>query len=497
MALDANIRGSTSGLGAEVTSLNHLKVTTETNVETNPTNVGGIRIFSENDAGNITGTPYLQAPETSDDYRLRVGMDSLLFDKTFSEITTIDSSTVKIPILPVGMTMTLASGFLTLNASLAATAATNFIPIQTQRYFRVRATSPLYVEITGNLTGLPITNQVFEAGLFLNNGVAQPQDGVWFQVTSAGVIGVLAYNGTFTQTGVLVPPESLPIASNGTYLIVINSSYVEFWVDDVLFGELEVPAGQATPFLSDSLPVTIQARNSGIVSATSQAAIRIGDIGVTAGDIASNRSWAAQMAGMGQHCTQGQAGGTMGSTAAYPNATAATVVTGGAISQSAAIATGLGGQAGLVAAVPGADGIIYAFQNPIGSVSQPPRNLTIFGIRISAANIGAAAGASGSVLSWSLAYGATGGTIPPLTQTEVITLVAATVKSYRRVPLGLSGIPSAAAIGYQAGDIVAKFDAPITVLPGEWVVVTAKFIAGLATASQVIWTTCMIDGHFD
>ena len=496
MALDANIRGSTSGLGAEVTSLNHLKVTTETNVEANPTNVGAIRIFSENDAGSITGTPYLQAPECSDDFRLRVGMDSLLFDHTFSEVA-LDSSTVKIPILPVGMTMTLASGFLTLNASLAATANTNFIPIQTQRYFRVRATSPLYVEITGNLTGIPITNQVFEAGLFLNNGVSQPQDGVWFQVTSAGVIGVLAYNGTLTQTGILVSPGNLPISTNGTYLIVINSSYVEFWVDDILYGEIDVPGGQATPFLTDALPVTVQARNAGVVSATSQAAIRIGDIGVTAGDIASNRSWAAQMSGMGQHCSQAQSGATMGSTSAYPNATAATVVTGGAISQSAAIATGLGGQAGIIAAVPGADGIIYAYQNPAGSVTQPPRNLAIFGFRIAATNIGAAAGASGSVLSWSLAYGATGGTIPPLTQAEVVTLVALTVKGYRRVPLGLTGIPSAAAIGYQAGDIVAKFDAPITVLPGEWVVITAKFIAGLATASQVIWTNCMIDGHFD
>jgi hypothetical protein len=495
MALDANIRGSTSGTGVEVTSLNHLKVTTETNVEANPNNVGAIRFFSENDAGSITGTPYLQAPECSDDYRLRVGMDSLLFDKTFSEITTLDTSTMKLPIVPdATMTITSVSGFITLNAGQASLVSGNKAAIQTQRYFRVRATSPLYVEITGNLTVVPITNQVFEAGIFLNNAGNQPQDGIWFQVTSAGVIGVLAYNGSITQTGVLLPPESLPIANNGTYLLVINSSYVEFWIDDVLYGEVYVPAGQATPFLTDSLPVTIQARNVGTVSAVDQASIRIGDIGVTAGDIASNRSWAAQMSGMGQHCSQGQAGGTMGSTAAYPNATAATTVTGSALSQTAPIVTGLGGQAGIIAAVPGIDGIIYSFQNPVGSVTQPPRNLAIFGIRISATNIGAAAGASGSVLSWSLGYGSTA---IGLATAEVATLAAATVKGYRRIPLGLTGIPSAAAIGYQAGEIYAKFDAPITVLPGEFVAVTAKFIAGLATASQVIWTTCMIDGHFD
>lgn len=495
MALDSIIRGSVTGLGAEVNAQNHLKVTTETNVATNPGNVGAVRFISENDAGTITGTPYLQAPETSDDYRLRVGVDSLLFDHTFSE-TALDTSTIKLPILPVGHTATLASGFLTLNTT-ATTASGNFIAAQTQRYFRVRGTSPLYVEITGNLTGVPITNQTFEAGLFLSTGGTQPQDGVWYQVTSAGVIGVLAYNGTITQTGILVTPANLPVNSNGTYLIVINSSYVEFWIDDILFGEIEVPAGQATPFLTDALPVTIQTRNVGVVSLTGQSAIRIGDIAVVSGDIVSNRSWAAQMTGMGGHCSQGQAGGTMGTTAQLPNATAATTVTGGAISQSAAIATGLGGQAGLVAAVPGADGIIYAFQNPVGSVTQPPRNLTIMGMTITATNIGAAVGASGSVLQWSLAYGATGATIPPLTQADAAALNVLTVKGYRRIPLGLTGFPSAAAIGAQAPNLNITFGAPVTILPGEWVVVTAKFIAGLATASQVIWTTAMFDGHFD
>lgn len=500
MALDANIRGVNSGAGADVNTSNQLKVVTETNVEANPNNVGAVRFFSENDAGSITGTPYLQAPETSDDYRLRVGIDSLLFDHTFSEAA-LDTSSIKIPVLPVAMTMTFASGFVTLNAGLAATAANNFTAIQTQRYFRVRATSPLYVEITGNLTSVPITNQVFEAGMFITTGGVQPVDGVWFQVTSAGVIGVMAYSGSITQTGVLLPAGSLPINNNGTYLIVVNTGYVEYWIDDILYGEIEVPGGQATPFLTDSLPITIQARNSGVVSASSQSAIRIGDIGVTAGDIASNRSWAAQMSGMGQHCSQGQSGGTMGTTASVPNATAATVVTGTGLSQTVpikAVATGgLGGEAGIIAAVPGLEGMVYSFQNPVGSVTQPPRNLAIFGIRIAAANIGAAVGVSGTVLQWALAYGATGATVPSLAATETATLTALTVKAYRRIALGLHGFPSAAAIGAQANDIVVKFDCPITVLPGEWVAITAKFIAGLATPSEVFWTNATFDGHFD
>lgn len=497
MALDTNIRGATTGLGAEVNASNQLKVVLENNVATNPTNVGAVRFISENDAGTVTGTPYLQAPETSDDYRLRVGIDSLIFDHTFSE-TAVDTSTIKLSGVNT-MTATLVGGFLTLNAGAAATASGNYISFQSQRYFRLRATSPLYVELTGTLTTIPITNQVIEVGLFVPTAGTQPQDGVWFQLTAAGVIGMLAYNGTMTSTPILVVPASLPVNNNGTYLITVNSSYVEFWIDDVLYGEIEVPAGQATPFLSDALPVTIMQRNSGIVSAISQSSIRIGDIGVTSGDLATNRSWAAQMTGMGQHASQGQSGGTMGSTASLPNAAAATTVTGTALSQTVANKTGLGGEAGIIAAVAGIDGIIFSYQNPVGSVTQPPRNLTIMGMRISAVNIGAAVATTASIVQWSLAYGAiiVAGTIPPLTTTEVNTLVAASVKSYRRIPLGLSSFVVGAAIGAQAPDITVKFDAPVTILPGEWMAVTAKFIVGTATASQVIWCNVMFDGHFD
>lgn len=499
MALDAVIRGNTSGTGAEVTAQNYLKVITETDVATNPTSVGAVRIFSENDAGTVTGVPYLQAPETSDDYRLRVGVDSLLYDHTFSE-TLIDTGSTRLSGI-TNMSISMSGGFLTFNSGLNSTTSGAFASVATLRHFRIRATSPLYVELTGNLTGVPITNQIIEVGLFVPTAGTQPQDGVWFQVTSAGVIGVLAYNGQIVTTGVLVTPQNLPINSNGTYLIVVNTGYVEFWIDDVLFGEIEVPAGQATPFLTDSLPVTMMQRNNGVVAAAGQAGLRMGDIGVTTGDIATNRSWAAQMSGMGQMGQQGQAGGTMGSSASLPNATGATTVTGTALSQTVpikAVATGgLGGEAGITAAAPGLDGMVFSYQNPIGSITQPPRNLTIFGIRINAVNIGAAVATTPTTVQWSLAFGASGTTVPTLAQAEVNSLTATSVKAYRRIPLGFSSFVTGSAIGSQAPDITVKFDSPITVFPGEWVNIVAKFIQGTATANQVIWCTAMYDAHFD
>jgi hypothetical protein len=235
--------------------------------------------------------------------------------------------------------------------------------------------------------------------------------------------------------------------------------------------------------------------NTGAVSNTNT--MRVSDITVSLMDLQTAKPWAHQMAGMGMNAAQGQNGGTMGTTAALPNATAATTITGGAISQTASIATGLGGQAGIVANVAGADGLITAFQVPTGGINQTARNLYITGVRINAVNLGAAVATTASILQWSLAYGATGVTIPSLAQGESASFTTGTAKAYRRVPLGIQSWIVGAAIGAAAEAIVINFDTPVVVAPGEWVATVAKFLVGTATASQVIWTTSTINGYYE
>ena len=201
-----------------------------------------------------------------------------------------------------------------------------------------------------------------------------------------------------------------------------------------------------------------------------------------------------QMAGMGHMGYQAQAGATMGTTAAFPNATAATTVTGGALSQTVTLATGLGGQAGITAAVPGIDGLVFNYTNPAGSVTQPPRNLTITGIKISAVNIGAAVATTPTTISWSLAFG---GATANLAVADAVALTAATAKSFRRVPLGIQSWVIGAGIGQTAPDIYMPFTSPIVVHPGEMVALVAKFIQGTATASQVIFVNATYDCFFD
>lgn len=457
-----------------------------------PAGVGAVRMFSENDAGGLTGAPYLKSPETSVDYRLRVGMDTYLLDHTFAE-TSPDTTRWKISGIST-MTTAMSGGLLQLNASAGATASGNYVSWSSLRHFRIRGAAPLYVEIEAQFSAAPLVNQTIELGMFLPVAGTQPQDGVWLQFTSAGIIGTLAYGGAITQTGVFPGTATYTANTSRKYAIVLSDRDLEFWQDDVLMGELNIPAAQSAPCLTDCLPVTLQQRNNGIVAASVQAITKIGNVCVSAGDMNYQKPFAAQMAGMGHMGYQAQAGATMGTTAAFANATAATTVTGGALSQTVTLATGLGGQIGITAAVPGIDGLVFNYTNPVGSTTQPPRNLTITGVKISAVNIGAAVATTPSTISWSLAFG---GASANLAVADAVALTAATAKSFRRVPLGIQSWIVGAVVGQTAPDVYMKFDSPIVVHPGEMVALVAKFIQGTATASQVIFVNATYDCHFD
>jgi len=452
---------------------------------------GYARLMSENDAGGLTGTAYLKSPETSPDYRLRAGLDTVLFTDNFNATAQ--------------NTAEWSYTFATLTAAQPGAGTVNFSTVQgttsahgafmrTHQYFPVINTAPLAVEFkAGIFTAALVSGEVWLMGLGLPSAaVTRPTDGVWLKLTSAGLVGVIAYNGTEVESGVL--PATLALATVYKFTMVVGESEVEFWLNDELLGELAIPTANGVPWLSASAPVFMQKYNTGAVSNTNT--MRVARVGVSLLDVATFMPSAHQMAIQGLMAYQGQNGGTMGTTALLPNATAATTVTGAALSQTVALATGLGGQAGITAAVPGVDGCVTAFQVPTGGINQTARNLVITGVRIDAVNIGAAVATTASTLQWSLAFGATGAAIPSLAQAETGSFVTATAKAWRRRPLGLQSWIVGAAIGTPAEAIDMTFDSPVVVHPGQWVAAVAKFIVGTATASQVIWATVAFDAHY-
>ena len=470
MALDTNI------VGSNLDANSNIKVA----LPTDPANGGSVTFFCENDDGTKLGTRYLKSPEVSQDFRLRVGTDTILFTDTFNA-TTQNTGNWKHAFTT--MTMTQSGGFLNVNAAGTSTASGNFAYLQTWRYFPLFGTAPLAVEFTQQFANYPLANEVFLFGLGVATGAAEPVDGVWFELTAAGLKGCIRYNsGTVNKINLVTTLSELPENVNAKYVLVVGEREIEFWIDDVLYGELAMPAGQGQPFMTSALPLFIQKYNSGVVGGSPNLQVRVGDVSVTLMDLSTNMTWANQMASCGLGL-QGTNGGTMGSpqvqwaNAALPTAAAATNTT-------AALGAFLGGIFQMNAPVTGAtDLIIASYQNPIGGVSQTPRTIKLRGIKVDCANLGAAVATTATTLAIAVAWG---GTNVSLATTETGSFVTATAKTRRIQPIGVMTFPVGAAIGAVSDTIQFDFEAPLIVNPGEFVQVICKPLIGTATASQVL-----------
>lgn len=486
MALDTNIVGSNLDAGSNV------KVA----LTNTPEYVGSVRMFSENDPGDVTGSPTLKSPETSQDYRLRVGIDTILLGDTFNATAQ--------------NTYNWAYTFSTLTASQPGAGTINFGTVQgtasghgafirSYQHFPLIGTAPLACEVSfGQFTAALVTNELFAVGLGLPSAAGTlPTDGVYLLLTSAGLIGVIAYNGTTTQTGVLKTIGDITVGSLFKAVIVIGESDVEFWLDYNLLGTLTSPNANGQPYQNPNLPVFIQKFCTGAVSNTNT--MRVSDINVSMLDIQYPRSVAVMAATEGQMGYVGQNGGTMGTTQAVGTITTGStplLPTSAAGSNTTANVTGLGGWGAINAAVGAAtDFIATSFQNPAGGINQTPRNLIVHGIRISTINTGAAVATTPTTLLWSVAFGHTS---VSLQTTETGSFANNTTHAPRRVQLGFQSAAVGAAIGAKySDDIFLPLTTPIVVRPGEFIATIMKIVVGTATASQTITFNVTFDSYFD
>jgi hypothetical protein len=476
MALDVDLRGQ-SGTQADVDASGRLL--TRLPDATTPANVGGIRLFSENDAGVSMSTPYLVSPETDEDYRLRVAQDTQLDEEVFNYAA---QNTGKHNYANTTMTSVWGTGGLVFNGSSITTTTTG-ARVRSYATFPLLDPGTLNISSTVAFSAQATANVIIDFGLFLD-GAANPfapTDGVFFRLSSGGLYGVFNHNGTETTTA----PLDFVFTAGRFYafLIIVHEREVDFWIDNVLYAKLATPVGQGQPFASESLPYAMRhaivgGAAGGVIQATlKNYSVSIGglQVGDTLGEI-NNRMVGAY---------QGLSGGTMGTLANYVNS--ADPVASAALSNTAALVTGLGGQFRFNAAAAAVlDGIVVSYQVPAATISTRNRRLKVNGIRLSCVNTGAAVATTATVLQWSLAFGHTA--------VSLATAEAATTKAPRRIPVGIMSWPVAAAIGAmpERGDIDIAFESPIYVNPGEFFAFVAKFIVGTATASQVIWGTATV-----
>lgn len=473
------IEGNTSGNVAEVDASNRLRVILPDTAT--PAAVGAVRFMSENDTGSATGTPYLSSPETDGDARLRVAHETIFDTETFNYA---GQNTGKHVYRSTTMANTWSAAGLTTNSANITTTGTGTV-FQTWAEFPILGASQLYCEVEGSFSALPVTNTLIDFGLARLNG-ANPYgvvDGATFRLTAAGISGVISCNGAETSTGTF----AFTYVPNKKYQFIIaaHERVVEFWIDGVLYGELVTPAGQGQPFMSSSLPFGLRHAIAGGAAGGALSFV-LNDYTISIG----GPMFATTPAIMGLRCHgsyQGLSGGTMGSLATYPNSTNPTAAAPSNTALTANLPAGLGGQGAVTAAAAAAtDGIWAVYQVPAGTVNVQGRRLVLRGVQLDLVNLGAAVATTATTIQFALGFGSTA--------VSLATAEAATTKAARRVPLGIATWPVGAAIGAQpqCGPIKLDLgDAPIFVNPGEHVHIIGKFLAGTATASQVInfvWT---------
>lgn len=483
------ILGSISGNVAEVTATNDLQVRPPTTLA----NIGYNALAGRSDPGGA-GTARIRPYWSTVNNRMPVSHVTYLWDDTFNATTqNINKYNYRI----TTMAMVQAAGQLQTNSGLITTLNTD-CSLQTWRTFPLFGNSELRVIFSGGFgaANTHTANNTLELGLMTATlpGRAIPLDGVFFRWNaSVELRGVINYNGTEVQTAAITPPANNVMHD---WMILISNGVVEFWIDNEFRAALSLPTdapGQGQPFQQATLPLTI--RQYQTTAPATAMRFLVTDVFVVQNGPALIKPWSEQKSGMGHMAYQGQNGNAAPGTSANAlNAAtpAASALTNTAISTGSPV--GLGGLAHVLPTLTvGTDGLLYSFQNPQGSVSQTPRNLVIKGVTI-AGGVDAALTGGPLVLAFSLAYGHTAAS---LATADTGSFVNNTAKAPRRIWIGVLNCAVTAAAGTAlTGTCTAKFDAPITVAPGEFVAIAVRN-QGVVTSVGSIITTCTFDAYYE
>jgi len=438
------IEGNTSGNVVEVDSNNNQRVVepgfTSGGVSRGGGNVGtgAIANLSERDSGTITGVREVVAIE-ADKYKRQVSVSDNLYD--FELFNYTSQNTGKHTYVATTMAATIsAAGVLTNSGSITTT--TTGLNYGTHAMFPVGGTKTTICRTSVAFSAQPNVNTVIDFGLF-QRGAANtydPLDGVYFRMTSTGMLGVI--NSSTIETTVGPFPSALgsgtwAYTNNRTYNfeIQMNSISTSFFIDGVKYGEIATPVGAAMPCKSQALPWSFRhAIIGGGAGAVTQAVFSAYSVYVRGEDVSDDASIISQRT-LGSY--QGLSGNTMGQLIAGTVTTGTLVKPTAAVPLNASLAANLpnslGGRiweqltAGLAVNV---DGIFAQYQVPAGSATVQGRRLKITGLKLSARVQTVVAGGTAVGTEWYIVFG---NTATSMQTTDQSSMTSGTTKAPRRV----------------------------------------------------------------
>jgi len=447
---------------------------------------GYARPMSEIDAGLVTGVATLKAAEVSEDFRLRVEVDTVLDSHTFNETAQF---TGKHKYYTTTMTNTWAGNAMNTNGSNITTINTGTL-FQTQQFFTILGGAETYAYFTIAYTGTwAVTNTTIDTGLFTSALTVPfaPTDGVYLRANNTGLFGVANFNGTEQTTSVFTESSGGPNWSPtiGTFydvIVTIGQNIAVFWMDlrdgngYTRMGSIVDSTGGGLPSSVSKVPFSHRHAIGGTV-ASGVMGSKIGTYTISQGgfqNIRSEQATSSFISG-GQ---QGGAGHTQGSVALYTNSLAAGA--GAAMTNTtAALGVGMGGQfSALPTLAVSTDGILCSYQNPVPTAAIAGSQLILRGVTINSVVTTVLAGnATPVIYLFSLAYGHT--------NVSLATTESAVAKAPRRIPLGIQTFAAAAAVGSIGNTVNINFDRPIPVNPSEFVAIAAKNVGAVTTTGVI------------
>lgn len=369
------------------------------------------------------------------------------------------------------MTQTQATGVLTQNAGAITTTATTAL-LTSNKQFPWIGQSPLGASFKALIT--QTTNAFNELGFGAPSGVtAIINNGAFFRVTSSGqVFAVTSFNGTETVSAALA---TLVSSSYYLFFVFLEDGGARFIVEDAagvplvdFFAQIPLATPGALGAVSH-LPVFSRVYTSGTAGAAPQT--KIAGVQVWGMDIDYQQPWAQQLAGAGRNSnidptTYSQA--QQQAAAAAPTATAPTNTT--------VKYTNLGGEYQITMTA-ASENLLGVFGYTVPS----PYTLNITEIFLPPGIITTAFGATATALEWVL---------------QVANNTNPSTATGPRYALGVQGAIASQAVGTQltGAPIGLSLAAPITVLPGQIVLVMVKVVVGIATG--VYRGTLMVNGYF-
>jgi hypothetical protein len=464
---------------------------------------GHVALASEIDDGTVLGTRELKALETSEDYRLRVGVDTVLFNHSFE-----GAIIARDRLLQTDTTATSAqtTGQLTINSGLSTTSG-HAAHIRTYRTFPLLGSFTTYAEMWLASAGNTATGAVSEFGFGYTAGATvQATDGVFFRVMSGGQLRAIIVNNSVDIAGTditttNVPPRdgagSFDISETNHYIIAVHSDTVKFWINHVLVATVPVPGVYGSPSSSSAAPVFARVYNSGTASAARQILLRY--LNVSVGDLSSSKPWSQQCAGGGGGSYQIQPGATSG-----PNVTRGAGALGWPTSGTARVAgtwtattapalASLGGSyltPAISTLTSDADYPVFAYLNPSGTATLQGRTLYITGVRVGESCATTVASTNAIALTHIVGVGST---TSATTATEGAAVVAA-----RGSIVGTHAFGATDAVGtMKPGYFIDFSEGPLVCNPGTYVHFIVRPFGTVTSNTLVVLGSVAFIGYYE